>query len=234
MDASKLNTSDTWQRLVQGMRRDKKRAAILGILALVVVVLVARVVVKRAPRRAGAAAVAPAKTGGDSSVGGADQWIETGRRNARARREEYLAKLDRDISRDLFNPDLSLFPAASEGAGRVKVTKMPTGPGWFAQVNELVAERDRTLDSRRTLESNVRLEAQGLSLTSTMMGRMPLVVINGQVLRVGSTISGFQLLGVFNDKCVLTKNGVQVELYMNSLQPADRARTGRGAEGGAL
>lgn len=74
--------------------------------------------------------------------------------------------------------------------------------------------------AQRLLERRVRREAEELRLRSTMMGALPIAVIEtkssgssaGVVVRVGQTIDGFRLIEVGRDIAVLEKEGVLVEL----------------------
>ncbi|MHC4717051.1 MAG: hypothetical protein ACYS5V_08790 [Planctomycetota bacterium] len=219
MDASKPKTSDWMHRLIRDLQRDRKKAVILGALSLVAVVLIARALLKAPPKPARAAVPAPAEPaanhGAAETISPLAGWLRTEPQDGRARREEYLARMDRRIARDLFKPNLTYFPTASGGDG-VAVIRASTGPGWFGRIRELVAQRNRTLNAQRTRESNIRAEARSLSLTSTVMGMSPMAVINGRVLRVGQTIIGFRLVSVSSRKCALMKDGVTVELYMKA------------------
>jgi len=214
MAVSRTKSLDWTQRLVQEVQRDKKRTAILGLLALVGLFVTARVVLKNTPKRAKAVAQ-PAASASDAGAAGASPWLRRDPRADRARREEYLASMDRRIARDLFKPRLEYFPPAG-GASRVTVPAAPAGPGWFGEVQDLAAERDRGQQARQAHASGIRAEAGSLSLTSTMMGSAPMAVINGRVLRPGDVINGFHLVSISSRKCALMKEEVTLELYMRA------------------
>lgn len=68
-------------------------------------------------------------------------------------------------------------------------------------------------------DENVRIQAvltaaEKLTLQSTMQGEQPQAVINGQRVRVGQTIEGFQLLEIKPRQVTLRMNGVDVRLEM--------------------
>jgi len=216
MGVSKANTTDWKRRLVREIQRDAKRTAVLGVLAVVAVVMVARAVLTRTPKSAKAAARAAARTAPpNSQPDAAGGWTPAARREDKARREEYLANMNRRISRDLFRPNLEYFPLAG-GTGAVAIARAPAGPGWFDEVRDFAAEKDRSRQAERIRRSTVRSEAGSLSLTSTMMGNSPIAVINGRLLRPGEKINGFRLVGISRRMCTLTKEGVTVELYMKA------------------
>jgi len=139
MDPSSSQAADWKARLAAELKRDKKKTAILGALAAVAMVLIVRLVVPRAGPQAARAAGDPAGGGNlaapNAPAGGGEvaAWLARERKSSSSRRHDYLAKMDRTISRDLFKPNLKYFSLIP---GRVeKAVPVPTGDGgWFGQV----------------------------------------------------------------------------------------------------
>ncbi len=58
------------------------------------------------------------------------------------------------------------------------------------------------------------VRTDGLHLQTTMLGRKPAAVINGEVIGIGDEYEEFKLIEVRPESVILEKNGVQVELSM--------------------
>ena len=216
MSASNANPVDWKQRFVADVKRDKKKAAIMAALTVAAVVVVGRVLLKQSsPKPARAVSAAPDSSGSTSGSPGAGPVVAalTGGavRDRRARRDEYLATMDRRIERDLFKPNLEYFPLAT-GSSRVTVEAGTTGLGWFDEVRLYVVEQQRAQDRRLAHIQTVRAQAGALSLTSTMVGTA--AVINGRVVRVGDLIGGFEVVEVGASSCTLVQGQVRVKLHM--------------------
>lgn len=204
-------------RLKAEIKRDKKKTVILAALLIVAGIAGGRMLVSsRGPRQARAAeagAAGPAATAETPSLLRTDQ-AKAGRLSD-AEREAYLSGMDRRIARDLFRPRLEYF--ALQGGTNfetilVSVEEEPTE--LFGQIGRWVAQKHQ---AQRELQGRVTVigaQAQALSLESTMLGASPTAIINGQVLRKGEWVSGFRVERIQSDACVVSKDGVEVELHM--------------------
>lgn len=218
--------SDWKRRLKSQLQRDKKKTALLIVLLVTVGVVGGRLVVSQAlptPAKAGAAA----GDGGDRLL---PDLCVTGpfapsypkalgapRPDAAARREEYLASLDRTIARDLFRPNPELFPPSGDdqGAGGANADKAQDDqPGWFQQVWDWVEQARQARRDEIAQAEAVRAQAGALVLQSTMVGPSATALINGQVLRKSDWIDGFRVKSIASDTCVVSKDGVDVVLRM--------------------
>ena len=163
--------------------------------------------------RAGLATASPPGTArlgeGASRSGAGVPWPD----GWQAGRETHLATMDRKITRDLFKPNLEYFPPA-EGVGSHVVVATDQQKGLFQQAYQWVCQKQNA--RRRHMEhiGAIRARAQAFSLQSTVLGRSPTALINGQVLRKGDWISGFRLKAIASNYCIVSKNGVDVELHM--------------------
>ncbi len=117
------------------------------------------------------------------------------------------------LSRDLFATNEEYFSSSAQ-TDSVDEDDAKSAPG-----NDDNPKAQREL-AQRLLERRVRREAEELRLRSTMMGALPIAVIEtkssgssaGVVVRVGQMIDGFRLVEVGRDIAVLEKEGVHVEL----------------------
>ena len=186
-------------RFLAELKRDKKRAAVLGVAVIVAVFVFAKLLMggstpaRATGRSAGATAVqqsgqaAPAGT----SLAAADDPGQPSPRSG------FLAV--RTISRDLFSPNDIYFPPEQTGTTE-------------AQIADGAASADAEAELHKKM---VLAQAQSLSLQSTMISDSATVIINGRVLRVGEWINGFQVKEVAPMACTIEKEGVSVALKMS-------------------
>ncbi len=212
MNGEKGKIPDLISRFKVELQRDKKRTTILVILLIVGGIVGGRFVVSHSPPDKASAAGAgnavenPLPDAGNQSTGlnVPSGWVGTG--DNRTRQVDF-ASMDRTINRDLFWPNTRYFPPAD----RVDTPPPATQPD---QAQQLAAARQREHRKRTEHIKSIRGQAKALFLTSTMLGRSPTALINGQVLRTGEMINGFCLKSITSDCCVITKEGVDVELQM--------------------
>jgi hypothetical protein len=122
-------------------------------------------------------------------------------------REQYLAQLDREITRDPFASDPSAFP-------RVEPQSQPAIANLAAQE----AAR-RTAEAAAEAQRQARLQevqARGakLKLQSIMLGSRPTAAISGQMVHVGDQIDGFVVRQIDSSQCLLACEEIQVTLKL--------------------
>jgi len=219
MQRTSINTTDWKQRLKAELARDKKKTGILAALLLVAGILGGRLVITHSlPSDASAdqpgAAASPAPGDADADRQAPAPRGESGDNGDSARRDQYLAHMDRAIGRDLFAAKLSYFPPLP-GAESLAVGNAQGDPGWFGMVQQLVLRKQQAGSDELSRVNAIRAQADDLSLQSTMLGSSPTALINGQVLRQGDYVSGFQIKRIAANRCLVCKDGVDVELRMN-------------------
>lgn len=189
----------TWQeRLVAELKHDKKKAVLLGVLAVVAVVLVFQQLASLTPSESQASTGgASASSSGQSelaraaSSGGSHRMTDSAHR-----RNEYLQTMDRTIDRDLFAPNSQYFaPPEDSSSPATSSEKTP---------EQLEQERWQA----------IRLQAKGLTLRSTIVGNEPTAVINGMVLHKGDWVAGFEVTEIRPRSCTVRKDDVAVVLKM--------------------
>jgi len=196
----KTDLSTAFEHAADELRHNRKKAVVLGVLALVACVLAIRLLFRQSsPADAGAAAppaAAPAdgrlsaeppapedyQAGGDEEADGQDRPIR------------------RAILRDLFAPNTDFFPP-------IRKKSRPRGA--------IASAQTRPVTSQEELRRQIILgQANGLALQCTMISSSPTAVINGRVLQIGGRINGFEVVDVTPHGCTVRKDGVSVVLKM--------------------
>jgi hypothetical protein len=196
------NESGAMGKLVSELKRDKKKATILGVLAAVCAILCVRAYVKTAlPGSVEAAAVIAvsnaereAENGSAASSEGSDE----------AKRIKYVKQIDRRITRDIFAMRADFFPQAEAVIIKPVTTaqaSQPAGPD--------PAEQERVM---------IRDQARKLDLQSTITGDSPIAIINSKVLGIGDVHpeTGFKVVEITTHSCTVEKKGVRVPLELKT------------------
>jgi hypothetical protein len=195
---TETQTNSPVRKLVAELTRDKKKAAVLGVLVLVGAVFTIKALVHGGGPAAASATPLAAK---DSLTCGPKFQEDPADRDlkVKARRDQYIQQMDGSITRDIFLANLDLFPR--KNVEPVKVVLTPTtaasGP---APIPE---EQDRKV---------IQAEAQALVLQSTMVGASSIANINGKILRVGEWFSGFEIMEITSHSCLVRKRNVTAVL----------------------
>lgn len=174
-------------RLLVELKRDKKRCAILVVLAIVAAVLFARLLLKRSSP----AAATAASTAGAASEAptGEALWQPT---EGAPRRDDYFRRIDTTITRDIFVPPERYYPS-------LEITKKP---------------QPTATESRSAQKENARRDASIMALESTILSSTPKAIINGQLVQVGDVIRGFRVEQIGSRSVTLERGGVRVMLEM--------------------
>ncbi|MGC9455163.1 MAG: hypothetical protein ACP5HU_09900 [Phycisphaerae bacterium] len=184
------------RRLWFEFRKDARKTAVAGGLAVLVLVLAVKLVLSGpSTSQAADASVGDAAAANESdawAVVEADPWEQS-------KQAEYVRSIDRNIQRDIFRPQLTAFPIEGDGAG--SDTSLETCEG-----EDIEESRSRRVEG----------EAQSLRLESTAVSATPTAIINGKVLMEGETINGFRIVEIKPHACLIEKEGVRIRLRMKS------------------
>jgi hypothetical protein len=104
------------------------------------------------------------------------------------------------VDRDIFKPNVAYFAPLAQRA-----KPAPTA----APVDMEAARREA---ERRAVQA----QAQALRLQSTVVGEASVAIVNGQLLRKGDWISGFQVVEITAHTCTVEKKGMRVTLEMSN------------------
>ena len=205
MAESKFNLSVVIQQAANELKRSKTKAVSFAVLLVVALVVFSRLLLSSSSPSQAGAAVRPHTSAvtasslsrrvinvpGDDGQEDQQQTVE---------KDRYILHLGRDFTRDLFAPNLELFPLERPLAPVDVVTSGETSQEQTAQ--------------EQAVEQLVRAQARSLALQSTMISQNPIAIINGQVLRVGEWTNGFEVTEITARACKVSKSGVTVILKM--------------------
>jgi hypothetical protein len=188
------------ERVLADLKRDPKKAGLLGLLALVLVIVGGRMLLKSLPSgaSAGTAGATPADHAGGSTAPKPDSpmpWLSKG--GGEGQTDADPNRNAPFVVRNIFSPNPALYPPIR-----------PVGP--VVRAKPLVDPAAQ----RKAEERAIMAQAQALALQSTVVGASATAIINGQVLRVGGTISGFKVVVIGARTCVVEKKGLHVTLGM--------------------
>jgi hypothetical protein len=173
------------RNLLRTLTADKRKLALMALLAGLGLLLWGRLLFRDVPRTALAAPK--------------DPEVKTLAAAARAPgRPVVRVELPRTLDRDLFALDARYYPskAAPDVPAVVVVPDNKSGP-------QMTDVQQQALSASRSL-----------ALQTTILGDRPRAVINGQVLAPGERINGFTLKKVMPRGVILEWNGIEVRLEM--------------------
>lgn len=90
-----------------------------------------------------------------------------------------------------------------------------SGDGYWNLVRKSMSARADQQEQRQILMDNVRIAAGRLKLESTILGMTPVAMLNGHVVREGSTLEGFEVLKIEAREVIVEREGVKLALLMN-------------------
>ena len=202
--------------LVTAIHRDilrhRQKAAVLGVLLVVMAVFTVKAVIQLSPQAAAASAVnagAGAPPGSEGAAGTSGDTTTAAEAEERIRESRELWKRLREVrgvdAAVAFSFDASFYPL--DPARRVTTpTKLEVTPA--APVDD--AEAVKVAHERLIREQAQQFRVQ----STTMSGSQPFAVVNGQLVTVGGTINGFEVTAIRSRVVDFTKEGVPVPVKM--------------------
>ncbi len=196
-----------WNRVAAMIRADPRKTLFLGVLLIILGVAWARVLSNGAdaPKIASAAMVAkPAASAMDM----------TAKHNAAAEAlRSWLASPIAPLERDLFAIKLDYYP--QDGSRIAKTLRAPSGDGFWDQLAKSMAAKADQIKERRILIENLRLQAAQLKLQTTLMGRQPRAMVNGELVKEGDVVASFRVLEIEPRRIIVEREGIKLEILMN-------------------
>jgi len=197
-------TTAYWQKLLDNIRKQPQKAAVLGVLGLLMLVLWGRQMLQGGPSPARAAA-APAVVKPLARIPNAQE------RAAQAL-QEWLEKHPAPVGRNLFAIKLDYFPR--DGSQINQVLREPSGNGFWDQLAKSMTARTDLENRRKVLIENLRLQAaQRLRLESTMLSHgHPRALVNGKLVSEGDVVAGFRLVRIEARRMIVEREGIKLEV----------------------
>ena len=211
-NSNPTNTKDWLTRLKSEVNRDKKKTIFLITLLIIAGILGGRALVRYQPNKANASST------DDNNASKSllpDSTLHQAILDSSSPEEKMpqLTTTHKRITRDLFKPDPRYFPMIKNS--NCKVVLLPKqSKGIFDQVHSWVQQTYSRERERYLKIEAIRNQAESLSLQSTMVGPSPSALINGRVVRIGETIEGFKVVSIKPNTCVISKDGIELELHM--------------------
>jgi|GEM_PF-742411 len=207
---SNLGTAALTDRLKLALARDPRKAAVLGVLLVVLCGVVLRFLSSGStlPRSARAAAISPDAKG--EIVEGAKQRARS--LSAEDDLEKFLASGARPMERNLFDVKLDYFPADPAKSRQTNGTR-PEKEKDDEIAKSLRNQADQQ-SQKEVLIANLRQQALQLKLQSIVMGSTPRAVINGELLGEGDVIASFRVLRIEARRIIVEREGVRLEITM--------------------
>jgi hypothetical protein len=171
------------------LKRDKKRATVLALLAVIALIVVGRLVLKRV-------SFASAKSPQSPPTAAAAATPEAARPSPgqETKHDDYLTRIDTTIKRDIFSPPEQFFPPME--TPKTKVVE--------------------TLNSRAAEKESIQKAAATMTVESTILSAIPKAIINGQLVQLGDTVNGFRIVEISSRTVTLEREGMTVQLEMKS------------------
>ena len=202
MGASGHKLGNLIRRSMIELRKDKRKAFLLAVLAIgACAALVNLLVAPSSPVKAGAAEQPAGARIAERQPDARPGESTEGDQGKSALRDRYDRGLVRKIERDIFTPNPEFSPPRQDAtAVRRTVPRTTTQPG----------------ESQEAIQRQMVLaHAQSLVLQTTMISSNPTAIVNGRVMRIGDRILGFEVVEITPRACKVRKDGVTVILEMS-------------------
>lgn len=202
------------------LRRDPKKATVLGILVLVLFITAGRAVLKQSPRQASAtpAATAASQSSSRTAPGRATP--------ATPRSDLSLAPVQAWIGQPAGSPSRNPFAVRQDryrraDASRSTASSSPA-PWLFDSLEKLASRAADDRKRQAILLENLQREAARLRLQSTVMGAQPKALIDGRLVREGDVVASgsgssqavFRVLRIEARRVILECQGIRLEITM--------------------
>ena len=114
------------------------------------------------------------------------------------------------LSRNPFAIPFDFYPQEESGSA----SDSSGGSGYWDLVKKSMASRADQQEQRQILVDNVRIAAEALKLESTVLGAAPGAMVNGQLVREGSSVAGFHVIKIQPRRVIVEREGVKLAVSM--------------------
>jgi hypothetical protein len=194
------------------LKKDPKKAAVLLVLVAVLGVSWARMRGGSAPQSASAAAAKVSAAATGKKKPSSSPLPRVSDPSARASLEEWLGTPIPSISRNLFVIRYEYFPATDRL--RPADSRTENMENFWDQLAKSMSARADQLEKRQHLIQNLRREASRLQFQSTVMGLNPKALVNGELVGEGDVVASFRVIKIEARKMVVEREGIRLEILM--------------------
>lgn len=204
------DTDSITARLVELLKRDPKRTAILAVLVAVLGGMWAKMLLKGSgvPATASAASTLSAPVGvGPGSV----------KHNPRTDMsfdalERWATGPVAPVTRNLFVIQREFYPMVG---GRSPQGVRREDDSFWAMLEKSMSDQADQRQKRENQIANYKAEAARLGLQSIVMGPTPRALINGEFVGEGSVIASFRVVKIEARRIIVEREGIRLEIQMN-------------------
>jgi hypothetical protein len=209
MPAAKRKTSQN--NLMDLIKKDPKKAAVLGVLGLMLGGMWLRMAMtgRTQPQRAAASVANPAASSKKNQP--ASPFAKTTSANTADALQEWLGKPITPMSRNLFAIRMDRFPLAAGATGTDSATTQQT---FWEALAKSVNTRADAMEKRQNLIQNLTDQASQLELQSIVMGAKPKALVDGELVGEGDVVASFRVLKMESRRIIVEREGIRLEILM--------------------
>jgi hypothetical protein len=198
-----------WEKMMGTLRASPGKSSAAGLLGLVMIIVWGRLLLgAHSPAAARAGVV-----GNPSTVGQAPVTAPMPHRIVLG--GETLQQWSRTpigtLGRNPFAVPFDFYPRDASVVG----TETSGGANYWDLVKKSMASRADQQEQRQILVDNVRIAAEALKLEAIVLGAAPGAMVNGQLVREGSSVAGFHVLKIQPRRLIVEREGVKLALMMD-------------------
>jgi hypothetical protein len=198
-----------WEKVMATMRASPGKSSVAGLLGLVMIIVWGRVLL-------GGHSPATARGGVVSYQAAASQAPVTAPMPHRiVQGGESLGQWARapigPLGRNPFAIPFDFYPRDASVVG----TDVNGNASYWDLVKKSMASRADQQEQRQILVDNVRIAAEGLKLEAIVLGAAPGAMVNGQLVREGSSVAGFHILKIQPRRLIVEREGVKLAVLMD-------------------
>jgi hypothetical protein len=193
------------------IKKDPKKAAVLGVLGLLLSGMWVRMAMngQTQPKPAAASIANPAASSSKKKSG--SPFSRTTSANTTEALQGWLAKPIGPMSRNLFAIRMDHFPLAAGKSGSETATTQQTF--WEALAKSVNTRADQ-MEKRQNLIQNLTDQASQLELQSIVMGAKPKALVDGELVGEGDVVASFRVLKIESRRIIVEREGIRLEIQM--------------------
>jgi hypothetical protein len=195
------DTNDWLRNAAETLRQDPRKALLLTGLGAVMLVLWGRLLFGGGAVRPAGAAIAP-----DATKSNATDSPAPGGRGAGV-----AASLNAWLAAPISMPDRNVFAIKLDYFQQ----DGPRGDGISDRLAKSAGSEADQKKERQILIENLRTQAAGLQLQSTVMGAEPRAMVNGTLVGEGDVVAGFRVEKIEPRCIIVEREGIRLQIAMN-------------------